>query len=202
MKIAKNTVAALSYQLEVEGKIADKAGADAPLEYIHGNHMLLPRFEEEVEGKEPGETFEFTLCPEEGYGSYREGLLIDLPLEAFPEDEELRAQLLVVGQILPLMSSQGQMVQGVVKEILEKSVKVDLNHPMAGKTLHFTGSVVSVREATEKELLEGLHGEFLPQEECSCGCHHGEGEECGCGCHHDEGEECGCGHHHEGCHKN
>ena len=72
MEIKKNTVASLSYELEVEGAIVDKAGSEKPLEYIHGTGMLLPRFEEEVEGKTEGETFEFTLSAEEGYGEYDE----------------------------------------------------------------------------------------------------------------------------------
>ena len=76
-------------------------------------------------------------------------------------------------------------MQGTVAAVEEKSVKMDFNHPMAGKTLHFTGKVESVRDASEKELKEGLHGEYLPKE---CHCHKGEG---GC-CHKGEGEDCNC----------
>ena len=79
---------------------------------------------------------------------------------------------------------------------------MDFNHPMAGKTLHFTGKVESVREATEKELTEGLHGEFVPREGCSK-CHGGCHGDCEGGC---EGECEGEGNcHEEGtckCHKN
>ena len=68
---------------------------------------------------------------------------------------------------------------------------------MAGKTLHFTGEIISVREATEQELTEGLHGEYVHK--CG-GCHgggcHGHDGECGGGCHGEEGgchgEEGGC----------
>ena len=70
MKVDQKKVVALSYELTVEGALADKATAEKPLEYIHGTGMLLPRFEEEVAGKEVGESFEFTLSPEEGYGVY------------------------------------------------------------------------------------------------------------------------------------
>ena len=69
MKVEKNKVVAVSYELEVEGQIADKSGADKPLEYIHGTGMLLPKFEANLEGKEPGDGFSFTLTPEEGYGA-------------------------------------------------------------------------------------------------------------------------------------
>ena len=75
---------------------------------------------------------------------------------------------------------------------------MDLNHQMAGKTLHFTGEIVTVREATEKELTEGLHGEFVHT--CGCGGCHGHDGGCGGNCsdgHCGEGHdgECGCGCH-------
>ena len=67
---------------------------------------------------------------------------------------------------------------------------MDFNHPMAGKTLDFKGKIISVREATEAELKNGLHGEFLPQDDCGCGCGHHHDD---CDHHHDD---CGCGHCH------
>ena len=198
MKAEKNKVVAVSYELEVEGQIADKAGAEKPLEYIHGSGMLLPKFEENVEGKEPGESFEFVLTPEEGYGAYSPEYVIDLPMQAFAgPDGRIMTEFLVVGTVIPMLDNQGQVVQGTVKALTEDSVKMDFNHPMAGKTLHFTGKVVSVREATEKELTEGLHGEFLPQEGCNC-----EGG-CNGGCHKDGDchKDGGCGEKKGGCKK-
>lgn len=196
MKATQDKVVAVSYQLEVEGTIADKAGSENPLEYIQGTGMLLPKFEAAVEGKEPGETFDFTLSPEDGYGVREPEYIISLPKEAFMTEGMLREDLLVVGNIIPMLNNYGQVVQGTVIEISETGVTMDFNHPMAGKTLHFTGKVEAVRDATEKELTEGLHGEYLPQEECH-GCHgkcHGEGE---CECHGDG--ECGCHGEGEGC---
>ena len=191
MKVAKNNVVKLSYELEVEGKIADKAGSEAPLEYIHGSGMLLPRFEEEVEGKEVGESFEFTLTPQEGYGEFEPGRIVKLPIESFAgPDGKIMQQFLVPGTMVPMLNSQGQVVHGKVISVESDSVSMDFNHPMAGKTLHFTGKVEDVRAASEKELTEGLHGEYLPKE-CNCegGCSGGcEGGGCdGSGC-----EEDGC----------
>lgn len=196
MKIQKNKVVAVSYELEVEGKTADKAGSEAPLEYIHGTGMLLPKFEAALEGKVAGDPFEFVLSPEEGYGTHNPNYLVQLPMEAFIVDGRTATELLVVGRTLPMLNSEGQVVQGTIVAVNEKGVTMDFNHPMAGKTLHFTGKVESVREATEKELTEGLHGEYLPKEGCGhChkgGCHDGDcghdGGDCGC-----EGGDCGCG---------
>ena len=197
MKIEKNKVVALSYQLEVDGQIADKASSDKPLEYIHGTGMLLPKFEAAVEGKEPGETFKFTLSPAEGYGEVDPRYQVELPKEAFQIDGKVCEELLQIGRVIPMYNSEGQIVQGTVKAVGETSVTMDFNHPMAGKTLNFSGKVESVRDASQKELTEGLHGEYLPREECHCGghCKHGDGEckhgECGEGeCKHGN---CNCG---------
>jgi FKBP-type peptidyl-prolyl cis-trans isomerase SlyD len=93
-----------------------------------------------------------------------------------------------------MLNSMGAVIPGVVIEVSEDSVKMDLNHQMAGKTLRFTGEVLTVREATEKELTEGLHGEYVHR----CGGCHGGG--CGGGCHGDCGDDCGCGDGDCGCH--
>ena len=211
MKVEKNKVVAVSYQLEVEGKIADKSAPGNPLEYIHGSGMLLPKFEGALEGKEPGDGFDFVLSPEDGYGTYDPRYLVELPKTAFAIDGQVREDLLVVGRTIPMLNQAGQVVQGTVNQITDSTVTMDFNHPMAGKTLHFTGKVESVRSATDKELTEGLHGEYLPQEEgCHGGCHgggchggdchkDGDGECCGKGEGHHDGECCGKGGGH--CHK-
>lgn len=196
MKISENKVVVMTYQLEVEGKIVDKADENAPLDYIQGTHMLIPKLEATVEGKEPGEGFECTIAPEEGYGEYDLKKVFDISKESFMINGEIRDDLLEVGRFIPMLNSAGEVCQGMIVEIKEKDVTMDFNPPMAGKTMHFTGKILEVRDATEKELKEGLHGEFLPEEECFCGCgghhHHGDG---GCCHHHDH--EGGCCHHGE-----
>ena len=195
MKVQNDKVVAVSYALEVEGQIADKSAPGAPLEYIHGTGMLLPKFEAALQDKEPGDTFDFVLSPEDGYGKYDPSYVIALPKTAFAIDGKIHEELLVVGRTIPMLNQAGQVVQGTVREVTDSSVKMDFNHPMAGKTLHFTGKVESVRSATEKELTEGLHGEYLPQEEHKCchggDCHKGEGD---CDCNGDcKGEgDCHC----------
>ena len=139
------------------------------------------------------DSFEFTLAAEEGYGEYHPEYVVTIPKEAFAIDGKVREDLLVIGRMIPMMNQDGQVVQGTVANVLDDSVAMDFNHPMAGKTLHFTGKVEAVRDATDKELKEGLHGEYLPPEEGCCkkgkggGCCHGEGHGDGEGCCHGEG---------------
>ena len=197
MKIAQNTVVEFCYELEVDGSVVDQTTKERPLDYIHGTGSLLPKLEAHVEGMEPGDKFDITLSPADGYGEVDPSRIIDLPKAAFEVNGEIREDLLVVGNTIPMMNSMGGVIPGVVVEVSDDSVKMDLNHQMAGKTLHFTGEILTVREATEKELTEGLHGEYVHTcGGCGGGCH---GHEGGChdgGCHDGEcGCEGGCGCH-------
>ena len=193
LKITQNAVVEFSYDLEVDGQIVDRTTNEKPLDYIHGTGSLLPKLEAHIEGMEPGDKFDVTLSPADGYGEVDPSRIIGLPKSAFEVNGEVREDLLVPGNTIPMMNSMGGVIPGVVIEVTEDSVKMDLNHQMAGKTLHFTGEILTVREATEKELTEGLHGEFVHT--CGCGGCHGHDGGCGdcggCGDDHD----CGCGCH-------
>jgi FKBP-type peptidyl-prolyl cis-trans isomerase SlyD len=193
MKIGQNMVVEFAYELEVDGQIVDQTTKERPLDYIHNTGSLLPKLEEHIEGMEPGDKFDVTLAPADAYGEIDPNRVIDLPKAAFEVNGEVREDLLVPGNTIPMLNSMGAVIPGVVLEVTEDSVKMDLNHQMAGKTLHFSGEIVSVREATEKELTEGLHGEYVHK--CGgCGGHSG-----GCGgCHEESGSccsdgDCGCG---------
>lgn len=214
MKIGQDKVVGLTYELEVDGKIVDSCPEDRPLDYIHGTRTLLEKFEKNIEGLEPGDSFSFTLAPADAYGEVDPDRVIDLPKAAFEVNGEIREDLMTVGNRIPLVNKAGGIVPGIILEVSENSVKIDLNSPMAGKTLNFSGRILTVRDATEKELTEGLHGEYV---QSNCGCHggcggHGEGHGDGCchgeghchgngegHCHHGEDHEGGCcGGHGEG----
>ena len=203
MKIEDKKVVAISYEVEVEGKVVDSATEEKPLDYIQGMNMIIPMLEAALEGKEEGESFSCTIPPEEAYGEYDLSKVFDIPKSSFEFKGKLREDLMEIGKYVPMLNSAGEVCHGMVVAVKDDKVTMDFNAPMAGKTLNFTGKVISVREATEKELTEGLHGEFLPPEEgCHChgGCHghHNEDGEC---CQKEDGECChkgeGCCHHDE-----
>ena len=196
MKISKDKVVEFIYELEVDGNIVDHTTKERPLDYIHGTQGILPKLEAHIEGMEAGDKFTVTLAPEDAYGQVDPNKIIDLPKTAFEVNGQIREDLLVPGTRIPMMNSMGAVIPGVVLEVTENTVKMDLNSEMAGKTLHFTGEIISVREATEKELAEGLHGEFVHSNGCGGGCHgnHGGCGGCGGGC-----GEGGCGDGEGGC---
>ncbi|MCF0178326.1 MAG: peptidylprolyl isomerase, partial [Bacteroidales bacterium] len=152
MEIKENSVVHLSYKLEVDGRIADEAGADRPLDFIFGLGYLLPKFEENIAGKKVGDKFDFRLSAADGYGQVDPNAVVALPKNIFEVDGKLAEDLLFVGNVIPMMNSMGGVMPGKVLEIGPDSVTMDFNHPMAGKDLHFTGEVLLVREATDEEL--------------------------------------------------
>ena len=167
MTIQDEKVVALTYTLTVDGQVKDQATEENPLEFIFGLGYLLPKFEEYIKGKSVGDSFEFVLSPAEGYGVYDAEAVVELPKHIFEIDGKIQEQLLTVGNVIPMMNQAGGVIPGKVLEVRPESVKMDFNHDLAGKELHFTGKVTAIRDASEKELTDGLHGERAAQ-----GCSH------------------------------
>lgn len=176
MKIEKNKVVALSYTLEVEGDIIETVNADKPMEFIFGTGYLLPKFEENIAGKSIGDDFSFTLTASEGYGEVNKDAIVELPVDMFKIDGKVEEGLLTVGNVLPMQDSDGNRLQGAIDEIKDDVVVMNFNHPLAGSSLNFKGSVVSVRDASENELTNGLFNEKASS------CSTGSCDSCGCGC--------------------
>ncbi len=119
----------------------------------------MPKFEQNLDGLVKGDTYEFTINSEEGYGVRNDEAIVELSKEIFVVDGSIREDLLIVGNIIPLQDQEGNPMNGVVKEVKEEHVVIDFNHPMAGKTLFFSGSVLDVREASAEEIEHGhVHG--------------------------------------------
>lgn len=188
MKIGEKTFVSLSYALKVDGEVVDSAPVEAPLEFVYGSGYLLPKFEENLKGLKKGEKFEFTLSPADGYGETIEDAVVELPKTVFMVDGSIEDGLLEVGNQIPMSTADGQYLMGTVKEVSAESVKMDFNHPMAGKTLDFSGEIVDVREATDEDLMMGM---AAAAGGCGCGCDScdddcGEADDCGCDA------DCGC----------
>lgn len=161
--VQKNMVVSVNYELKVDENgelvIADKSEGN-PLVFLHGAGMLLPEFEQNVLGKTIGDTVIFQISAENGYGLRNEQDVVAIPVDSFKDKEgKLDTSIVKVGSVLPMMDQNGHQFQGVVCDVTDEVVVMDFNHPMAGKDLHFTVTVIDVRPATEEELTHGhVHG--------------------------------------------
>ena len=155
MKVSDNKVVSLTYELRADdpnGEVVDKADSNSPFSFLYGAGNVLPEFENNLEGLGIGDSFDFKLKDEDAYGAVNENAVVDLPKETFVVDGQLREDLLEVGNVVPMKDQQGNALQGRVVDVADKTVKLDFNHPLAGKNLHFKGEVVDLREATQEEL--------------------------------------------------
>jgi FKBP-type peptidyl-prolyl cis-trans isomerase SlyD len=159
MKIEPQHVVSLTYDLYVkqgdgtEG-LAESATQEQPLTFLFGAGQMIPKFEENLSTLSTGDTYDFVISAQEGYGEFDEEAVANLPLEMFKGTDTPQ-----IGEVLPLQDNNGNRFQGQVVSVTEDSVIVDLNHPMAGQELHFKGEILNVRPATPEELSHGhAHG--------------------------------------------
>lgn len=180
------TVAYKLYSIENgEKDFEEEATAEHPFQFISGLGLTLEAFENQVKDLNPGDKFDFTLTAEDAYGPYDDAHVMDLPKDIFVVEGKFDDERVVEGAIIPLMTSDGQRINGSVVEVKEDVVVMDLNHPLAGCDLNFTGEVIESRPATNEELAEIAR--MMSGGGCSCGC-----DDCGDGC----GEDHKCG---DGC---
>ncbi|MFQ3575542.1 MAG: peptidylprolyl isomerase [Cytophagales bacterium] len=161
MKIEKNKVVSLSYELYVNSELADKSDSENPLLFLFGVGSMIPGFEDKLDGLSSGDSFDFLVSPEDGYGERDEEEVIALPLDNFKQNGKIDTEIISVGNVLPLMDADGNRFDALVLEVDEEENKltVDFNHPLAGEELHFVGKVLEVRNATQEELEHGhAHG--------------------------------------------
>lgn len=170
MKATKDKVVTLVYSLSeenAEGTLLQKVEKDDSFEFLFGHMDVLPEFEVELEGKEAGYKFAFTIAKDKAYGDKQEAAVVKVPKEVFNIEEDIDQQdILKVGNVLPMVGPDEMPMEGEVTEVHDDYVVMDFNHPLAGVNLYFTGEIIDVRDATKEELeeavqvddLEGLEG--------------------------------------------
>ena len=156
MLIEKGAVVSFHYRLSEPGQpVMEDSHEGAPLAYLHGHHGMLPGLEEALAGKKAGDTLSVTLPPEKAYGVRQENAVQRISLKHVVN----RGKKLKPGMVVQVNTDHGSRDVIVVKPGL-KTVDVDTNHPLAGKTLTFDIEVVEVRAATDEELAHGhAHGD-------------------------------------------
>ena len=154
MKISKDTVVQFHYTIRDEkGEEVDTSRTGDPMAYLHGHNNMIVGVEKALEGKEAGENIKATVEPKDGYGERQEDATQRVPVKHLMGAKKWRP-----GMVAVVQTEQGQR-QVTVLKVGRFMVTVDLNPPLAGKTLDFDIDVVDVREATSEEIDHGhAHG--------------------------------------------
>ena len=192
LEIGKYSMVTLTYNLHIDdekGEVIESATDEKPLQFLYGAGVMLPKFESHLAGLREGEPFQIKLSKNDAYGEVNQDALVDLPKHVFLVNGEFDTELIKVGNTVPMMSSNGQRLNGLVLEVGKDNVKMDFNHPLAGEDLYFSGKVLEVREASDEEVSQIMSGG-------GCGCGSG-----GCGSSCDDEScstessagGCGCG---------
>jgi len=156
VKVTDDNIVSLEYILTLNnGDEVDRSDPGEPLEYLHGRGQIIPGLESALYGMAVGDEKSVSIQPIDGYGESDDENFVLMPLDAIPDDMKLK-----VGDRLFLRDdSSDEDVEATVAELDEESVKFDLNHPLAGETLHFNVKIADLRPATDEELAHGhAHG--------------------------------------------
>lgn len=146
MEIAPNRVATIHYTLtDDDGQVIDRSPQERPLSYLHGAGNIVPGLERALEGKNVGDSLKVDITPEGGYGQRNDALVQSVPREAFQGVDKVEPGMQFRAQ------TEGGPLLVTVVEVGDAQVRIDGNHPLAGRNLHFAVEVAGVREASEQE---------------------------------------------------
>ena len=151
MKIAKDTVVSLNYELfDSTGELLEKV--EEQISYLHGGYDgIFPLVEEALHGKSVGDKVSVTMQPDDAFGEYDHSLVEVESRSSFPKEVAVGMQF----EGAPEASDDEDFILFTVVDVTDDEVTVDGNHPLAGKTLTFNCTVAGVRPATTEELEHG-----------------------------------------------
>lgn len=172
-KVGPGMYVEYSYKLydDADGKLLFETPEGQPDQMVVGvSQEVVPGLIAAMEGLKAGDRFGVTLPPAAAFGDRFDDNVVELDREIFTRDGKL-AEEVKVGALLPMMTAEGFRVTGNVLEIGDDKIKMDFNHPFAGKTVRYDGVIDKVREATPEEM--------TPTSGCG-GCCGGCGSDSGC----------------------
>ena len=129
----------IDYTLTVDGAVVDSSDGREPLKYVQGKGQIIPGLERQLAGLRVGDAGDFTVTPEDGYGSVNPKAFMEVKKDQLPKDVTPQ-----VGMVLRGMGPDGNPFRARIHKIDQDAVTLDMNHPLAGKTLQFKVKVVGV----------------------------------------------------------
>ena len=152
MTITDGVVVSLAYTLRLDdGEEIDSAASDDPLVYLHGAQNIIPGLEQALTGLKVGDTRQVSVTPVDAYGDVDPDAFELVPYDAFPADVDLEEGM----GLRMVESGTGRQMEAYISELRDDGALLDLNHPLAGETLHFDVEIVGLRRATTDEIAHG-----------------------------------------------
>ncbi len=139
LTIQEQMTVKIDYTLTVDGAVVDTSEGRGPLSYVHGQGQIIPGLERELIGLQVGDVKDVTVAPADGYGEVNPQAVIEVSREQLP-----KGSVPEVGQLLRGQDQQGRPFQSRIVGVADDVVTLDLNHPLAGKTLSFHVTVVDI----------------------------------------------------------
>ena len=149
-EVANDVVVSIDYTLTVDGEVVDSTEGDEPLQFLQGHQNIIPGLERELVGMKVGDSKKVHVNPTEAYGEVDPENIIEVPRTEFPAEIPLEA-----GTELEVKNADGEVLSATIAEVGTDTIKLDFNHPLAGKALTFDVTIVELRSATEEELAHG-----------------------------------------------
>jgi FKBP-type peptidyl-prolyl cis-trans isomerase SlyD len=157
LRVNDGHVVSMDYTLHVDGKVVDSSEGDEPLQFIQGMGHIIPGLENELYDMKVGDNKQVVVSAKDGYGELDTEAFMDVPRDAFPTDVPLEK-----GTELELRDQSGHPMFARIETISEDNIRLNMNHPLAGRELHFDVKIAGLRPATEEEVSHGHVHEHNP----------------------------------------
>ncbi len=155
LRVQDDLVVTLDYVLTVDGEVIDQSSDTGAIEFLQGQGQVITGLENAIYGMAVGENRDIVVAPVDGYGEIDTDDYAEIPRSEFPDEIPLE-----VGVELQIRDQDGDVFEAYIQEVRPESVFLNFNHPLAGKDLHFSVTILELRPASAEEIEHGhVHSE-------------------------------------------
>ncbi len=148
--IQDGQIVSMDYTLWVDGEVVDTSEGSEPIVFLQGAGNIISGLENQLYGMHAGQEKEVLVLAQDGYGELNEDAFAEVPRAEFPSDIPLE-----LGLELQVRAQDGQILNARIDEFSDELIRLDFNHPLAGKDLRFAVKILDFRQATEEEMEHG-----------------------------------------------
>ncbi|HLA98224.1 MAG TPA: peptidylprolyl isomerase [Anaerolineales bacterium] len=149
-RVEDDVIVSLAYTLSVDGEVIDTSDDDGPIQFIQGKGHIVAGLERAIYGMQVGDRKELVVSAADGYGEEDPSAIANIPRREFPPEIPLEP-----GVELQLTDQEGDELEAYIVSVGPEMVRLNFNHPLAGKELHFAVQISNLRLATPEELDHG-----------------------------------------------